>query len=67
VRRADGGSFLYLSLLSAIGQKTNLALGISPNLAILQNRQDSKRTTQLVEMMNLNTFLSFWHSSCLYK
>jgi hypothetical protein len=33
VRRADGG-FFRLSLLSAIGQKTNLALGILPNLAI---------------------------------
>jgi hypothetical protein len=34
VRRADGGSFFYLFMLSAIGEKTNLALGISPKLAI---------------------------------
>jgi hypothetical protein len=34
VRRADGGFLFRLSLLPEIGQKTNLALGISPNLAI---------------------------------
>jgi len=34
VRRADGGFLFHLSMLPAIGQKTNLALGISPNLAI---------------------------------
>jgi len=34
VRRADGGFLFHLSLLPAIGQKTNLPLGISPKLAI---------------------------------